>query len=82
MTIEELEEKIKKIETQMGELKNTVLSHQSSFADVNSAINRLSDRISDIENNGIKTAVGDLREDVNAQRLKINKLDRVRRGLT
>jgi len=82
MTIEELEEKIKKIETQMGELKNTVLSHQSSFADVNSAINRLSDRIGDIENNGIKTAVGDLREDVNAQRLKINKLDRVRRGLT
>lgn len=81
MTIEELEEKIKKIETQMGELKNTVLSHQSSFADVNNAINRLSDRISDIENNGIKTAVGDLREDVNAQRLKINKLDRVRRGL-
>ena len=82
MTIEELEEKIKKIETQMGELKNTVLSHQSSFADVNNAINRLSDRISDIENNGIKTAVGDLREDVNAQRLKINKLDRARRGLT
>ena len=82
MTIEELEEKIKKIETQIGELKNTVLSHQSSFADVNNAINRLSDRISDIENNGIKTAVGDLREDVNAQRLKINKLDRVRRGLT
>ena len=81
MTIEELEEKIKKIETQMGELKNKVLSHQSSFADVNNAIDRLSDRISDIENNGIKTAVGDLREDVNAQRLKINKLDRVRRGL-
>ena len=44
MTIEELEEKIKKIETQMGELKNTVLSHQSSFVDVNNAINRLSDR--------------------------------------
>ena len=81
MTIEELEEKIKKIETQMGELKNTVLSHQSSFADVNNAINRLSGRIGDIENNGIKTAVGDLREDVNAQRLKINKLDRARRGL-
>lgn len=81
MTIEELEEKIKKIETQMGELKNTVLSHQSSFADVNNAIDRLSDRIGDIENNGIKTAVGDLREDVNAQRLKINKLDRARRGL-
>lgn len=82
MTIEELEERIKKIETQMGELKNTVLSHQSSFSDVNNAINRLSDRVSDIENNGIKTAVGDLREDVNAQRLKINKLDRARRGLT
>ena len=81
MTIEELEEKIKNIETQMGELKNTVLSHQSLFVDVNNAIDRLSDRIGDIENNGIKTAVGDLREDVNAQRLKINKLDRVRRGL-
>ena len=82
MTIEELEEKVKKIEAQMGELKNTVLSHGNSFSDINNAINRLSDRIGDIENNGIKTAVGDLREDVNAQRLKINKLDRVRRGLT
>ncbi len=81
MTIEELDEKIKKQQTQIDDLKNEVLSYESSFNDINNAINRLSSRISDIENNGIKTAVGGLQEEVNTQRLKINKLDRIRKGL-
>ena len=81
MTIEELDEKIKKQQTQIDELKNEVLSYESSFGDINNAINTLSSRISDIENNGIKSAVGGLQEDVNTQRLKINKLDRIRKGL-
>lgn len=81
MTIEELDEKIKKQQTQIDELKSKVLSYESTFGDINNAINRLSSRISDIENNGIKSAVGGLQEDVNTQRLKINKLDRIRKGL-
>lgn len=81
MTIEELDEKIKKQQTQIDELKNEVLSYKSSFGDINNAINVLSSRISDIENNGIKTAVGGLQEEVNVQKLKINKLDRIRKGL-
>ena len=81
MTIEELDEKIKKQQTQIDELKNNVLSYESTFSDLYSAINRLSSRISDIENNGIKTAVGGLKEEVNTQRLKLNKLDRIRKGL-
>lgn len=74
MSLEELDEKIKKQQIQIDELKNT-------FSDLYNAINRLSNRISDIENNGIKSAVGGLQEEVSAQRLKINKLDRIRKGL-
>ena len=81
MSLEELDEKIKKQQIQIDELKNKVLSHESTFSDLYNAINRLSSRISDIENNGIKTAVGDLQDDMASQRLKINKLDRIRKGL-
>ena len=81
MTIEELDEKIKKQQAQIDDLKSKVLSYESSFGDISNAINALSGRISDIENNGIKTAVGVLQEEVNVQKLKINKLDRIRKGL-
>ena len=81
MTIEELNEKIKKQQTQIDELKSKVLSYESTFSDLYNAISRLSNRISDIENNGIKSAVGGLQEEVNTQKLKINKLDRIRKGL-
>lgn len=81
MSLEELDEKIKKQQIQIDELKNKVLSHESTFSDLYNAINSLSNRISDIENNGIKTAVGDLQDDMASQRLKINKLDRIRKGL-
>ena len=81
MTIEELDEKIKKQQTQIDDLKSKVLSCESIFSDLYNAINALSSRISDIENNGIKTAVGGLQEEVNVQKLKINKLDRIRKGL-
>ena len=95
MTIEELNEKTVKQQAQLDdlnektvkqqalidELKNNVLSRESTFSDLYNAINRLSNRISDIENNGIKTAVGDLQDDMASQRLKINKLDRIRKGL-
>ena len=81
MSIEELNEKTTKQQTQIDELKSKVLSYESTFSDLYNAINRLSSRISDIENNGIKSAVGSLQEDVNTQRLKINKLDRIRKGL-
>lgn len=80
-SFEELDEKIKKQQIQIDELKSEVLSYESSFGDINNAINALSSRISDIENNGIKTTVGGLQEEVNTQRLKINKLDRMRKGL-
>lgn len=81
MTIEELNEKITKQQTQIDELKSKVLSYESSFGDINNAISVVFNRISDIENNGIKSAVGGLQEEVSAQRLKINKLDRIRKGL-
>lgn len=95
MTIEELNEKAVKQQAQLDdlnekainqqalidELKNKVLSRESTFSDLYNAINRLSNRISDIENNGIKSAVGGLQEEVNTQKLKINKLDRIRKGL-
>ena len=81
MTIEELNEKITKQQTQIDELKNEVLSYESSFGDINNAINILSNRISRIENNGIKNIVGDLQDDIATQRLKLNKLDRIRKGL-
>jgi len=79
--LDELNEKIVKQEAQLDELKSNVLSYESTFGDINNAINALSSRISDIENNGIKTTVGGLQEEVNTQRLKINKLDRMRKGL-
>ena len=81
MTIEELNEKITKQQTQIDDLKSKVLSYESSFGDINNAISGVFSRISDIENNGIKTAVGDLQDDMASQRLKINKLDRIRKGL-
>ena len=81
MSLEELDEKIKKQQTQIDDLKSKVLSRENTFSDLYNAINRLSNRISDIENNGIKTAVGDLQDDMASQRLKINKLDRIRKGL-
>lgn len=79
--LDELSEKIVRQQIQIDELKNKVLSRESTFGDFYNAINRLSSRISDIENNGIKTAVGDLQDDMASQRLKINKLDRIRKGL-
>ena len=79
--LDELNEKIARQQTQIDEIKNKVLSRESTFSDFYNAINRLSSRISDIENNGIKTAVGDLQDDMASQRLKINKLDRIRKGL-
>jgi hypothetical protein len=81
MSIEELNEKITKQQTQIDELKSKVSSYESTFNDINNAINRLSSRISDIENNGIKSAVGGLQDDIVSQRLKLNKLDRIRKGL-
>lgn len=81
MTIDELNEKIKKQQTQIDELRNKLLSYESSFSDLNNAISGVFSRISNIENNGIKSAVGGLQEEVSAQRLKINKLDRIRKGL-
>lgn len=81
MSLEELDEKIKKQQTQIDELKSKVLSYESTFSDLYNSINRLSSRISDIENNGIKSAVGGLQEDIVSQRLKLNKLDRIRKGL-
>ena len=81
MSLEELDEKIKKQQIQIDELKSKVLSYESSFSDLNNAISGVFSRISDIENNGIKSAVGGLQEEVSAQRLKINKLDRIRKGL-
>lgn len=71
MTIEELDEKIKKQQTQIDDLKSKVLSYDSTFGDLYNAINRLSNRISDIENNGIKTAVGGLQEEVNLSLIHI-----------
>ena len=81
MSLDELNEKIARQQTQIDELKNKVLSSESTFSDLYNAISRFSGRISDIENNGIKTAVGGLQEEVNTQKLKINKLDRIRKGL-
>ena len=81
MTIEELNEKITKQQIQIDELKNEVLSYESSFGDINNAIDALSSMISRIENNGIKNIVGDLQDDIATQRLKLNKLDRIRKGL-
>ena len=80
-SFEELDEKIKKQQIQIDELKSEVLSYESSFGDINNAINALSSRIGDIENNGIKNIVGDLQDDIATQRLKLNKLDRIRKGL-
>lgn len=79
--LDELNEKIVKQEAQLDELKSNVLSYESSFGDINNAINALSSRISDIENNGVKNIVGDLQDDIATQRLKLNKLDRIRKGL-
>lgn len=79
--LDDLNEKTVKQQALIDELKNKVLSRESTFSDFYNAINRLSNRISDIENNGIKTAVGDLQDDMASQRLKINKLDRIRKGL-
>ena len=81
MTIEELNEKITKQQIQIDELKSKVLSYESSFGDINNAISGVFNRISDIENNGIKSAVGGLQDDIVSQRLKLNKLDRIRKGL-
>ena len=81
MTIEELNEKIVKQQAQLDELKSNVLSYESLFGDINNAINALSSRISRIENNSIKSIVGDLQDDIATQRLKLNKLDRIRKGL-
>ena len=79
--LDELNEKIVKQEAQLDELKSNVLSYESTFSDINNAINMLSSRISRIENNGIKNIVGDLQDDIATQRLKLNKLDRIRKGL-
>ena len=61
--------KINNLESETGSLR--------SFAnDLNNVINGFSSRISKIETNGLKSAVSDLQNDLDLQKIKVTRLER------
>lgn len=79
---------IDEIKTQLQTIMNKISSLESEYRALrslsgvlNNAINSLGLRIGQIETNGLKTAVGDLRDDLDLQRIKVTRLERKDNGL-
>lgn len=79
--IDEIKTQLQIITNKISNLESEDRALRSLSGDLNNTINSLGLRIGQIETNGLKTAVGDLRDDLDLQRIKVTRLERKDNGL-
>jgi hypothetical protein len=79
--IDEIKAQLQTIINKIGSLEDETRSLRSFANDLNNTINGFSSRIRRIETNGLKSAVSDLRDDLDLQRIKVTRLERKDNGL-
>lgn len=79
--IDEIKAQLQIITNKISNLEGEDRALRSLSGDLNNAINSLSSRVGTIETNGLKTAIGDIKTDLNLQRMKVTRLERKDNGL-
>lgn len=74
--IDEIKAQLQIITNKISNLESEDRALRSLSGDLNNAINSLSSRVGAIEINGLKTAIGDIKTDLNLQRMKVTRLER------
>ena len=74
--IDEIKAQLQIITNKISNLESEDRALRSLLGDLNNAINELSSRVGAIETNGLKTAIGDIKTDLNLQRMKVTRLER------
>ena len=78
--IDEIKTQLQTITNKISSLEAEAISLRSFANDLNNTINGFSSRIRRIETNGLKSAVSDLRDDLDLQRIKVTRLERKDNG--
>ena len=78
--IDEIKAQLQTIMNKISSLEDETRSLRSFTNDLNNTINGFSSRISKIETNGLKSAVSDLRDDLDLQKIKVTRLERKDNG--
>ena len=79
--IDEIKAQLQTIINKIGSLEDEARSLRSFANDINNIINSFSLRIRRIETNGLKSAVGNLQNDLDLQKIKVTRLERRDNGL-
>lgn len=79
--IDEIKAQLQTITNKIGSLEAEARSLRSFTNDLNNTINGFSSRISQIETNGLKSAVSNLQNDLDLQKIKVTRLERKDNGL-
>ena len=78
--IDEIKTQLQTITNKISSLEAEAILLRSFTNDLNNTINSFSSRIRRIETNGLKSAVSDLRDDLDLQRIKVTRLERKDNG--
>lgn len=78
--IDEIKAQLQTITNKIGSLEAEARSLRSFTNDLNNTINGFSSRISQIETNGLKSAVSNLQNDLDLQKIKVTRLERKDNG--
>ena len=79
--IDEIKTQLQTITNKISSLEDEARSLRSFTNDLNNVINGFSSRISKIETNGLKSAVSNLQNDLDLQKIKVTRLERKDNGL-
>ena len=79
--IDEIKTQLQTIMNKISGLEAEARSLRSFTNDLNNVINGFSSRISKIETNGLKSAVGNLQNELDLQKIKVTRLERKDNGL-
>ena len=79
--IDEIKTQLQTITPKINNLESETRSLRSFTNDLNNVINGFSSRISKIETNGLKSAVGNLQNELDLQKIKVTRLERRDNGL-
>lgn len=78
--IDEIKAQLQIITNKISSLEDEARSLRSFTNDLNNVINGFSSRISKIETNGLKSAVSNLQNDLDLQKIKVTRLERKDNG--
>ena len=79
--IDEIKTQLQTITSKINNLESEIGSLRSFANDLNNVINGFSSRISKIETNGLMSAVSNLQNDLDLQKIKVTRLERKDNGL-